>query len=235
MRFTSRQTRGPLLAALAVAVTSTGMAFDSTLHPRQQWGSPKPVDITTSVQWARSDPAQQFVASWPGLAGHMNSILSLISDNHRAYSFAAPLLTILQATTSSLATQQTSQSTGEQVRVFNSSAGSPWAAAFHAEVHHGAEWTPGHKWDTLKPNASGTSIDFNGEFERFSAKGFVVGLELNNPSWSLPPDVGVELRGRFKTGVDLGGNRLVLAPGVWVDVVDGLVCVHRDGRIVARF
>lgn len=191
-----------------------------------------PLDCEPDRIWSRTDPA--------GVPpGHSNQIVSLISDNSEENSYAWPLYVSLNASEHPNANQNSSQSTGAYVRLFNSSTGSPWAAAYHTDVTHGVSY------DGATTQAGGVTIGANIEFQRKSAKGLVIGLELNAAGSELPPDTAVDLQGKFKTGLQMRANdirmdagaRVFLAPSTWLtyNTAADRIELWRKGRKVSSF
>ncbi|HZM84809.1 MAG TPA: hypothetical protein VFC19_54500 [Candidatus Limnocylindrales bacterium] len=151
-----------------------------------------PSALDTAVRWARRDPV--------GVPNHhTNEILSLISENTQVNSYAWPLYIELRTTSATAATRDTSQSCGATVRMFASSAGSPWNTGFHSELQHGRQWTP----DGIIPRSTNsTSIGYNMELYRVSGGGTTVGVVvLNSSSSAYPGDSAIRILGRWNQGI----------------------------------
>ncbi|HEX4729472.1 MAG TPA: hypothetical protein VH298_16810, partial [Jatrophihabitans sp.] len=158
--------------------------------------------LSSDLVYTRTDP------SGVG-AGFTNEILSLISHNSQVNSYSWPLYIQLGVTTATAATQSSSQSCGASVRLFNSSAGSPWAVGFHSELHHGG------RDDGTIHSTNATSIGYNMELNRASGGGTAIGMELLNTSGSTYPGTyGINIDGSWSTGIRLGGNSLAASSTV---------------------
>jgi len=158
--------------------------------------------LSTDLVYTRTDPS----GVGPGFT---NEILSLISENSQINSYSWPLYIQLGVTTATAATQSSSQSCGASVRLFNSSAGSPWAVGFHSELHHGG------RSDGTIHSTNSTSIGYNLELNRAAGGGTAIGMELLNTSGSTYPGTyGINIDGSWSTGIRLGGNPLTASPTV---------------------
>lgn len=159
-------------------------------------GTVIPPALSSDLVYTRTDP------SGVG-AGSTNEILSLISHNSQINSYSWPLYIQLGVTTATAATQSSSQSCGASVRLFNSSAGSPWAVGFHSELHHGG------RDDGTIHSTNATSIGYNMELNRAAGGGAAIGIELLNTSGSTYPGTyAINIDGSWSTGIRLGGNSL---------------------------
>lgn len=157
---------GMLFTGSAIAVTASGLNLLQFMHFSSSSVSIPPLD--TSVRWSRSDPA--------GVgAGYTNEVLSIVAEATQTNSYTWPLYVQLNATNSSSATQNSSQSAAISARTFQRSTGSPWVVGYHSELFHGKDGANGN---TLQTN--GTSILYNGELISTSTTGSSIGLNINN-------------------------------------------------------
>ncbi|HEX6682590.1 MAG TPA: hypothetical protein VF062_07320 [Candidatus Limnocylindrales bacterium] len=196
--------RRGLLVAAGVGAVAASVGFlharpaladsGNPLVTRMDFSDPpvSPPALDTGVRWARRDPV--------GVPSHhTNQVLSLISENTQVNSFAWPLYIELRNTTATAATRDTSQSAGATVRLFASSAGSPWATGFHSELQHGLRWSP----DGFLPRSTNSlSIGYNMELYRISGGGAAIGVVILNSSQSAyPGDSAIRILGRWNQGI----------------------------------
>lgn len=179
--------------------------------------------LSSDVTWTRTDAR--------GGSG-TREILSLISSNTAASSFAWPLFVELQATTSPSATLANSHSTAIQCRAYNRSTGSPWVACLHLEPHHGEFENNG----AAVPGAQGITVGMSCEVTRKASGGTCVGVEVmsTGPSSSAPDaalqidsasggpgwatgikfvgsgngNIGIDFQNSYSMGIDLKNNDL---------------------------
>lgn len=260
------------LIAVAVAVPAPAGAESVPLVSSQQFGGPVHVPpLDSAVTWTRDRGA----------------VLSLDSEDHRVAGAGTTGVFVFSRATDAPGAR-VGDSTGASVFQYANGSNDVWTAAYHAETHVGQDWY--NQLAPPNPRAGGTHILYNGEASKWAPAATVIGLELNavqqntnpdTPMTPYPPDVGVDVQGRWRTGIDLHGNdvaragvvsaaavstgslnvgvtrvqsaearvvrsasvaagsvsagRVYLASGVWIDFARGRVCVHRRGRVVARF
>jgi hypothetical protein len=172
-----------VVASPAQAISNAASELHTDADSLRPFSTPEVTSppIESDVAWLRRDP------SGVG-AGYTNMLLALISENTQTNSFSWPLYVELRGTSSSSATQTTSQSVGATVRAYNSSIGSPWLAAFHSEPHHG------ENWEGKTSNANGTTIGYNMELSRLTSYGTAIGIELQNTvNFSANGDIGLNI------------------------------------------
>ncbi len=178
-----------IVVVICLAIATLARAATTTFYgsPFTVWG------LDSGQTLARQDV--------PG-EGCCSADLSLISDNTQPDSFAYPFVVTLNDTTSPLATQESSQTTGVNVRSYSSSTGSPWLAGVHSEVWHG--WS----YPTLQQSpANGVTLAYNAEVHRSSAAGTVIGMNVSDLG-PLPADDAINIQGQWKMGIQLGENDL---------------------------
>lgn len=145
----------------------------------------------------------------------------MVSENSQVDSYAWPLYIELRTTTATAANQNSSQSAGATVRMFASSAGSPWNTAFHAEAQHG--WSAGVHFPAL------TAAE----------------IEAARGSDATLGGAAIAIEAPYEVGLSLGPNDLRLTPGrrIILDEEHGVwltynrqttrVEIHREGKLAA--
>lgn len=116
--------------------------------------------------------------------GYVNSSLALFHDSNKMNSYSWVQYIELRATTHPSADMNTSQSAGSTVRSFSRSTGSPAVIGFHAEPHHGHNYTeinkqyddPSHVIIATNSTTLGVNIETN----TLTATGTVAALNIQN-------------------------------------------------------
>lgn len=155
--------------------------------------SPPPL-IDSAVIITRNDPASV-------TAGRVNTVLGLFSDNSQRNSYAWALYVEVRATTSSSATEASSQSAGVVVRSYNRSTGATWVSTVHSEPHHGEDQN-----QNSVIAANGTTIGVNCELNRQTTAGSAYGYHVENvPRSTANGDAGLQITSSPRSGGGVNG------------------------------
>jgi hypothetical protein len=197
------------------------MGFDEPL-------SPPPLD--TAIRFDRRSEVN--------VPGYTHEIVSLIAEHHQPNSFCWPLYIELHATDHPDAVQDTAQSVGATVRLYNPGPG--WAASYHTDLIHQSngvslgvnveltrDGAPGgtalgvNIQNTAHSNVAGDAAvqiqgadghGWNDGVRVDSVCGTAVHL-LNSRASAVAGERGVWLEGRYDVGLDLGANNLRMEAG----------------------